>query len=59
MSMETGKTSHVDHYKPNSISIGKAQKEHITAKAIQLRKPVVTVIKDRRNCKSAEKTENN
>ena len=28
--MKTRKTSCVDHYKSNSISIGKAQNEHIT-----------------------------
>ena len=38
MGMKTGKTSHVDHYKSNSILIRKAQKEHITTKAIRLRK---------------------
>ena len=28
--MKTGKTSHIDHYKFNSISMGKAQNEYIT-----------------------------
>ena len=44
--MKTGKTSHIDHYNSNSILMGRARKEHITAKTIQPRKLVVTVIKD-------------
>ena len=30
MGTKTGKTSRVDHYKSNSISMGKAQNEHVT-----------------------------
>ena len=59
MGTKTGKTSHVDRYRFNSILMRKARKEHVTAKVIWLRKLVVMVVKDHQEMANMWKTDNN
>ena len=55
--IKTGKTSHVDHHKLNSILMIKDVKIFVTVKAVQPRKPIVMVVKDQKITKIVQKTQ--
>ena len=59
MAIMTSKTSQLDRYKFLLSSIVKVRKDQVTVKALQPRKPVVTILKYRVKWKNEWKTDNN